>query len=153
MRSDCPPPHCPIIGRLADICCTPRGTDDSSRAFRSSGIPALLASPSSCAGATDTASTSVVIASEGRIGGTSGQPSSDDHAGAAGLPAVGRQTHLVDHLIIVALSGAHLYPCHPRRPVLTSCHGGRVCCFDRQQHLGSCPSSCWLQRCHQQVDL
>jgi hypothetical protein len=38
-------------------------------------------------GATNTASTTVVTTSKGRIGGTSGQPSSDDHAGEARLLA------------------------------------------------------------------
>jgi hypothetical protein len=84
---------------------TPCGTYDSTRATRGTGIrnsghttcdtniPALPAalptSPSTCAGATNTASTSAVVTSEGRTGGTSSQPSSDDHTGEAGLAGTG----------------------------------------------------------------
>jgi hypothetical protein len=49
-------------------------------------------------GAIDIASTSAVTTNEGRTGGTSGKSSSDDHAGKAGLPASGRQTHPISHL-------------------------------------------------------
>jgi hypothetical protein len=116
--SDRPPPHCPVIGCLADIRRTPHGLGvcNSTRAYRGSGIPTLLTSPSGYEGAIGTASTSVVTASEGHIGRTSGQPSSDDHAGEAELPAADRQTHLVDHLIVATLSDAHLHPRCPRRP-------------------------------------
>jgi hypothetical protein len=76
--------------------------------------------------ATSTASTSTVVASEGRTGGTSGQPSFDDHTSEAGLPATGRQTHIVGHLVVAALSGAHLRLCRPRRPILAPRHGGRI---------------------------
>jgi hypothetical protein len=116
--SDRPPPHCPVVGRLADIRRAPHGLGvyDSTHAYRGSGIPALLASPSNYEGAIGTASTSAVAASEGHIGRTSGQPSSDDHAGEAELLAADRQTHLVGHLIIAALSDAHLHPRCPRRP-------------------------------------
>jgi hypothetical protein len=143
-RSDHPPPRRPIIDGIAEIhrASCGLGIRDSTHASRGSDIPALLTSPSGCAGATGTASTSAVAASEGRTDGTSSQPSSDDHAGEAELPATGRQTHLVGHLIVVALSGAHLRPRRPCRPVLASCHGGRICYFDHQQYLGSCPSSC-----------
>jgi hypothetical protein len=79
-----------------------------------SGVPALLASPSGCTGATNTASTSAAVTSEGHTGGTSGQPSSDDHAGEAGLPTTDRQTHNVGHLVVTALSSAHLCLCCPR---------------------------------------
>jgi hypothetical protein len=116
--SNRPPPHCPVVGRLTDIRRAPHGLGvyDSTRAYHGSGIPALLASPSGCEGAISTTSTSAVTASEGHIGRTSGQPSSDDHVGEAELPAADRQTHLVSHLIIAALSDAHLHPCCPRRP-------------------------------------
>jgi hypothetical protein len=57
---------------------------------------------------------------------TSRQPSSDDHVGQAGLLATGRQTHVVGHLVVAALSGAHLHPRRPRRPVLAPRHGGRI---------------------------
>jgi hypothetical protein len=148
--SDPPPPHRLVVGHLADIhraddsARTSRGPGvrDSTRASRGSGNPELLTSPSSYTGATSTATTSAVVTSEGRTGGTSGQPSSDDNAGEAGLPAAGRQTHFVGHLIIAALSGAHLHSHHPHQPVLASCHGGRICCFDLQQYLGFYPSSC-----------
>jgi hypothetical protein len=94
--------------------CVPRGAHDSTRAFCGSGIPALLTSPSGCARATDTASTSAITAGEGRTGDTFSQPSSNDHAGEAELSATDRQTHIVGHLVIAALSSAHLYPRCPR---------------------------------------
>jgi hypothetical protein len=75
---------------------------------------------------TDTASTSAVIAGVGRTGGTSGQPSSDDHTDKAGLPATGQQTHIVGHLVIATLSGVHLRPRCPRQPILASRLGGRI---------------------------
>jgi hypothetical protein len=66
---------------------------DSSRVTRGTSVlalpTALPMSPSSYAGATDTTSTSAVAVREGRTGGTSGQPSSDDHAGEVGLPTTG----------------------------------------------------------------
>jgi hypothetical protein len=49
-------------------------------------------------GAIDITSTSAVTTNEGRTSGTSGKSSSDDHAGEAGLPASGRQTHPISHL-------------------------------------------------------
>jgi hypothetical protein len=77
----------------------PGGALDSTRATRgpsiydhsctTRGFEALLAPPSGCARATVTASTSVVTIGEGYTGGTSGQSSSDDHAGEAGLLASG----------------------------------------------------------------
>jgi hypothetical protein len=55
------------------------------------GIPTLpitlLTSSSGCAGLSDTAPTSVPATGKGCTGGTSGQPSSDDHAGEARLLA------------------------------------------------------------------
>jgi hypothetical protein len=58
------------------------------------GVPALpvvlLTSPSGYVGVTGIASTSVVTAVKGRTGGSSCQPSYDDHAGEEGLPASGR---------------------------------------------------------------
>jgi hypothetical protein len=125
--------------RLANILRTPHDTDDSTcashgpsvhdfaHASRDSDIPALLTPPSGCAGATDTVSTSAVTASKGHTCGTSDQPSSNDRAGEAGLLAVGRQTHLVGHLVVAALSGAQFHLCCPRRPILVLCHGGRIC--------------------------
>jgi hypothetical protein len=104
-------------------------------------------------GATGNASTSAVATGKGRTCGTSGQPSSDDHAGEAGLLATSRQTHTVGHLIVTALSSANLRSCRPRQPILARCHGRIIRCFDHQQHLGSYPSSCWLQRRHRQMDL
>jgi hypothetical protein len=98
----------PIIGRLTDIRHAPRGTCDSACASHGSDIPALLTSPSGYARATGPTSTSAVAVSEGRIAGTSAQPSSDDHTDEVGLLAAGRQTHLVGHLVIAALSGAPL---------------------------------------------
>jgi hypothetical protein len=69
-------------------------------------------------GATGTASTSAVIAGEGRTSSTFGQPSSDDHAGEAGLLTFGQQTHPVDHLSVNLITGALLHPCHPHRSEL-----------------------------------
>jgi hypothetical protein len=102
------------------------GVHDFARASRGSDVPALLTSPSGYVGATGTASTSAITVGEGRTSGTSGQPSSDDHTGETGISAIGQQTHTTGHLVIVALSDAHLRPCHPRRPVLASCNGGRI---------------------------
>jgi hypothetical protein len=66
-----------------------------------------IASPSGCAGATGTTSTSTVTVGEGHTSGTFGQPSSDDHVGETGLSATGRQTHVIDHLIIAAPINPH----------------------------------------------
>jgi hypothetical protein len=99
---------------------------DSARASRGSEVPALLTSPLGCVGATSIASTSVVATGEGRTSVTSSQPSSDDHVGEARLTATGHQTHIVNHLDIIALSSAHLRPCRPHRPVLALCRGGRI---------------------------
>jgi hypothetical protein len=67
------------------------GVHNSGRITCGSGIPvipvALLTSPSGYVGATGTASTSAVATSKDCTGGSSGQPSSDDHTGEAGLPA------------------------------------------------------------------
>jgi hypothetical protein len=159
-RSDRLPPRHPVVGRLTNIHRALRGTDDSTRASRgpdvhdstrasrSSSIPASLMSPSNCVRATNTSSTSEVAASEGCTGGTSSQPSSDYHMSEAGLLTAGQQTHVVSLLIVATLPSAHLCSHRPHRPMLVPCHGGRICCFDHQQHLGSCFSSCWLQRCH-----
>jgi hypothetical protein len=69
------------------------GVHDSDHASCGTDVPtlplALLASPSGCVGATRTASTSAVATGKGCTGGTSGQPSSDDHMGEAGLPSTG----------------------------------------------------------------
>jgi hypothetical protein len=140
---------------IPDFGCAPRGSLDSTRAtcgpiVYDSGctthgsdvlaLPvALLASPSSYVRATDIASTSSVTVDEGRTGGSSSQPSSDDHVSKAGLPTFGRQTHLVSHLGIHLVVDALLRLCRPRRSELALHHGRRVCCLDRQQHLGSCP--------------
>jgi hypothetical protein len=51
------------------------------------GFGALPVSPSGCAGATVTVSTSAVNPREGCTSGSSGQSSSDDHVSEAGLPA------------------------------------------------------------------
>jgi hypothetical protein len=67
-------------------------------------------SPSGCAGATDTASTLAVTAGKGCTVGSSGQLSSDDHTGKAGLLAFGRQTHPIDHFgvdLVVVPSSIH----------------------------------------------
>jgi hypothetical protein len=61
-------------------------------------------------GATGIASTSVVTAGDGHTGGTSGQPSSNDHTGVAGLPDTSQQTHTISHLVAATLSSAHLRP-------------------------------------------
>jgi hypothetical protein len=95
-------------------------------ASRGYGVPALLTSPSGCVRATGTASNSAVAVSKAHTDDTSDQPSSDDHAGEAGLPAAGRQTHIVDHLVVIALSDAHFRPRCPRQPVVVPCHGGRI---------------------------
>jgi hypothetical protein len=50
---------------------------------------------------------------EGRIGGTSDQPLSDDHTGEVGLLTSGQQTHPVGHLGVNLVAGALLHPCHP----------------------------------------
>jgi hypothetical protein len=99
---------CAVFGHAPhsanDSTCATRGpgVHDSGRTSRGIDVPALpttlLASPSSYAGAIGTASTLVVTVGEVCIGGTSDQPSSDDHAGEAGLPGIGRQTHPVGHL-------------------------------------------------------
>jgi hypothetical protein len=102
--------------------------------------------------AISTASTSVVAAGEGRTSGTSSQFSSNDHTGEAGLSASDRQTHPVGHLGANLVVGTLLHLHRPRRSKLASCHGRRVCCLDRQQHMGSYPSSCWFQHYHRQVD-
>jgi hypothetical protein len=69
------------------------GIQDSGHVSHGTGIPALpatlLASPSDYVLATDTASTSAVVTGKGCTSGTSGQPSSDDHMGEVGLPAIG----------------------------------------------------------------
>jgi hypothetical protein len=59
-------------------------------------------SPSGYAGANDTASTSAVATSKGCTGGSSSQPSSDDHAGEAGL--------LADKVTLSATSASTLSP-------------------------------------------
>jgi hypothetical protein len=69
---------------------TPDSNSNSGCASCGSSVPALLMSPSGCAGAIGTAPTLAVAAGEGRTGGTSDQPSSNDHAGEAGLLALGR---------------------------------------------------------------
>jgi hypothetical protein len=64
----------------------PHGIHDSGRTSRGPGIPALpaalLASPSGCAGGTDTTSISTTATDNG----PSSQPPSNDHAGEAWLP-------------------------------------------------------------------
>jgi hypothetical protein len=69
------------------------GIHNSGHATRGSSVPtlpaALLVSPLGCARAIGTASTSAVATGEGRTGGSSDQPSFDDHVGEAGLPASG----------------------------------------------------------------
>jgi hypothetical protein len=73
----------PLCG-AHDFGCAQRGTLDSTRG--SENLPApILASRSGCVKATNTASTSAVVAGEGRTGGTSGQSSSDDHTDEAGV--------------------------------------------------------------------
>jgi hypothetical protein len=99
---------------------------DSAHAPRGSSAPALLTSRLGCMGATSTASTSAVTIDESHNGGTSGQLSSDDHVGNMGLLTAGRQTHIISHNIIAALSSAHLRPRRPHRPILASRHGGRI---------------------------
>jgi hypothetical protein len=81
---------CAQRGALNSTCVTHgHGVYNHSRTTSGSGaLPApLLASPSGCARATITASTSAVAAGEGCTGGTFGQSSSNDHAGKAELPA------------------------------------------------------------------
>jgi hypothetical protein len=64
-----------------DSCCTTCG-------FGILAVPiSLLTSPSGSAGATDTASTLAVVTGKGHTGGSSGQPSQDDHAGEVGFLA------------------------------------------------------------------
>jgi hypothetical protein len=53
-----------------------------------------------CAGATDTASISAITAGKGRTGGSSNQPSPDDHTDEAGL--------LADRLTLLATSASTL---------------------------------------------
>jgi hypothetical protein len=95
-----------------------RGPDihESGCATHDTGVPALptalLMSPSGCAGATGTASTSAVAAGEGHTDGTSDQHSSDDHTSEVELPAAGRQTHPIIHLNANLVIGALLHPCH-----------------------------------------
>jgi hypothetical protein len=155
------PPQPPRCG-IHDFGCTPCSALNPTRAThgpnindygcttRGSGaLPApLLASPLGCERATGTASTSAVTVGEGHISGTFDQSSSDDHTGEAGLSAFDRQTHPVGHLGTNLVAGTFLRPRRPCRSELASCHGRRVCCLDRQQHLGSCPLSCWLQHHH-----
>jgi hypothetical protein len=121
---------------------------DFGRATCPSDIPAppatLLVSPLGYVGATGTTSTSTVAASKGCTGGTSSQPSSDDHVGKAGFLTSDRQTHPVIHLGVHLVVGALLSPHRPHRSKLASRHGRRVCYLDRQQHLGSCPLPRWL---------
>jgi hypothetical protein len=68
--------------------------DGSGHASRGTDVPALpaalLVSSLGYTGATSTTSTSAVTIGKGRTSGTSGQPSFDDHAGEAGLPATDR---------------------------------------------------------------
>jgi hypothetical protein len=92
----CPPHSCDAH----DFSCVPCGALDStrtthgpdvydySRTTRGPGaLPApLLALPSGYVRATDTTSTSAVTVGEGHTGSTSGESSSDDHEGEAGLP-------------------------------------------------------------------
>jgi hypothetical protein len=134
--SDCLALHSSFVSYFVNFHHAPRGTHNfdyapcgahnPTRASHSSAVPALLTLPLGCAGATSTTSTSAVAAGEGRTCGTSGQPSSDDHVDEVRLPATSQQTHTVGHLVVTALSGAHLHPCHPCQPVLASCHGGRM---------------------------
>jgi hypothetical protein len=88
---------------------------ESGRSTRGSDVPdlpiALLVSPSGCMGATGTASISEVAIGEGHSGGTSGQPSSDDQMGEAGLLATDRYTHPVGHFGIKLIIGALLRSC------------------------------------------
>jgi hypothetical protein len=44
------------------------------------------------------------------------------------------------NLDVNLVAGALLRSCRPRRSELAPCHGRRVCCLDRQQHLGSRPA-------------
>jgi hypothetical protein len=150
---------------LYDFGCAPCGALNSTRTTRGPGIydysrtthgsralPApLLAPPLGYARVTDTASTSAVTASEGRTGGTSGQSSSDDHSGEAGFLASGRQTHPIGHLGVNLVVSTLLRPRYPSRSELMPRHGRRVFRLDWQQHMGSCPSPCCLQR-HRQID-
>jgi hypothetical protein len=158
-----PRPNNILIASFTDFGRAPRGAHDSARAMhgpdihdtghatRGTDVPALsialVASPSGYKRATGTTPTSVSAADEGRIGGTFDQPSFDDHANEAGLPAIDQQTYLVGHLSIGLVAGALLCLHYPRRSEVAPHHGRRICCLDRQQHLGSCPLPCWLQ-CH-----
>jgi hypothetical protein len=98
----------------------------SGRATRGSGVPGLptvlLMSLLDCAGAIGTASTSVVAIDKGRTSGSSGQPSSNDHAGEEGLLAFGRQGHPIGHFGVDLIVGALLHLCCPFRSELASCH-------------------------------
>jgi hypothetical protein len=155
------PPPC----SLYDFGCTPCGALNSTRTTRGPGVydygrttrgcgalpVPLLAPPLGYARVTDTASTSAVTASEGRTGGISGQSSSDDHSGEAGFLASGRQTHPIGHLGVNLVVSTLLRPRCPSRSELVPRHRRRVCCLDWQQHMGSCPSPCCLQR-HRQID-
>jgi hypothetical protein len=71
--------------------------------------------PSGYAGATGTTSTSAVTVGKGRTGGTSGQPSFDDHMGEAGLSAIRQQTLPVSHFDIDLITSALLCPRCPCR--------------------------------------
>jgi hypothetical protein len=55
-----------------------------------------------------------------------------------------------DRLTLSATSASTLMPVPSSELALR--HGRRVCCLDRQQHMGPCSSSCWLQRHHRQMD-
>jgi hypothetical protein len=127
---DCLPLHGSFVACFADFCRAQHGALDFSRAphgaHDSTPTSRSITSFSGCAGAIDTASTSAVAASEGRSDGTSAQPPSDDHAGEVGLRSIGRQTHVVSHLITATLSDAHLRPHRLCQLVLASCHGGRI---------------------------
>jgi hypothetical protein len=93
-----------------DATCSTRGPDvhNSASASHGNSIPTLLTSPSRYVGATGTTSTSVVTASEGCTGGTSGEPPFDGHTGETGLPATNRQSHAIGHLITALSSLAYL---------------------------------------------
>jgi hypothetical protein len=135
-RSDCQDLRHSFVAYFTDFGCVPRSALDSTRATRSPDVynygrtsrgsgaqpVPLFTSPSGCAKATDTASISAVTADKGRNGDTSGQSSSDDHAGEAWFPASGRQTHPVDHLGVNLVTGTLLPPRHPCRSELAPRH-------------------------------